>query len=149
MRTPQKPPPIDKLLPSLKPEKLMKIFQTVHETTSEGHYMHWDDLRFRKPPEGLSLEDWWLGLKMRRQSNYRVIPVKDTSGNEFRFTVPDLVTDLLHQIDRGGGTAFPSRQRSEWRRFTARASGARRNCSALQSRVGDGFSPSSRALSLA
>ncbi len=104
MRIPQKPPSFNKLLPSLKPEKMVTIFQAVQDTTSDGRYLHWDDLRFRKPPEGLSLEEWWLGLKMRRQSNYRVIPLKDTSGNEFRFTVPDLVTDLLHQIDRGGGT---------------------------------------------
>jgi Fic family protein len=104
MRIPQIPPSFDKLLLSFKPEKILAIFQAVQDTTFDGRYLHWNDLRFRKPPEGLSLEDWWVGLKMRRQTNFRVIPLKDTNGNEFRFTVPDLVTDLLHQIDRGGGT---------------------------------------------
>jgi len=52
----------------------------------------------------LTHENWWLGLKMRRQSGYRSIPLKDTEGASFQFSVPDLVTDLLHQIDRGGGT---------------------------------------------
>jgi Fic family protein len=41
---------------------------------------------------------------MRRQTGNRTIPLRDNGGQEFNFTVPDLVTDLLHQIDRGGGT---------------------------------------------
>jgi len=105
MRIPQISPSIDKLLPGLKPEKLGAIFQAAADTTLDGRYLHWDDLRFRKPPEGLSHEDWWLGLKLRRQTNYRRIPLKDTNGHEFCLTVPDLVADLLHQIDRGGGTS--------------------------------------------
>ena len=87
-----------------KPEKLHKILQGVGGLTSDGRYLHWDELRFRKPPEDWTHEDWWLGLKMRRLASYRTIPLKDTLGREFRFAVPDLVTDLLHQIDRGGGT---------------------------------------------
>jgi Fic family protein len=87
-----------------KPERFHEILQKVPSPTSDGHYQHWDELKYRKPPEGLTHEDWWLGLKMRRQTGNRRIPLKDTSGNEFSFVVPDLVTNLLHQIDRGGGT---------------------------------------------
>jgi Fic family protein len=105
MRIPQTPPAFNKLIAGLqKPESFMAILQAVHDSTSDGRYLHWDELRFRKPPEGLTHEQWWLGLKVRRQTSYRPIPLKDTKGKEFRFTVPDLVTDLLHQIDRGGGT---------------------------------------------
>ncbi len=87
-----------------KPEQILKAFQAVGDSTCDGRYLHWDEIRFRKPPEGLTHQDWWLGLKMRRRSAYRNIPLKDTGGNNFHFSVPDLVTDLLHQIDRGGGT---------------------------------------------
>ena len=41
---------------------------------------------------------------MKRQTGARALPLKDLKGNPFRYSVPDLVTDLLHQIDRGGGT---------------------------------------------
>ncbi len=41
---------------------------------------------------------------MSRQSVARKIPLQDKTGQPFQFTVPDLVADLLHQIDRGGGT---------------------------------------------
>ena len=87
-----------------KPEQMLKVFQAVGDSTCDGRYLHWDEIRFRKPPEGLTHQDWWLGLKMRRRSSYRKISLKDTGGNNFHFSVPDLVTDLLHQIDRGGGT---------------------------------------------
>lgn len=105
MRIPQKPQPFGKLLTGLaNPDRLLKIFQAVSNPTCEGRYLHWDEVRFRKPPEGLTLQEWWFGLKMRRQTGDRTIPLKDCGKQEFHFTVPDLVTDLLHQIDRGGGT---------------------------------------------
>src|SRR2546423_1637006 len=105
MRIPRTPPSFKKLLADLqRPEKLISIFQAVGEPTSAGRYLHWDDMRYRKPPAGLTHENWWLGLKMRRQTGDRTIPLRDTQGRGFHFTVPDLVTDLLHQIDRGGGT---------------------------------------------
>jgi Fic family protein len=86
------------------PMRLMQIFQGVTSPEVAGRYLHWDELRFRKPPEGLTLEEWWLGLKMRRKAGYRAIPLNDNQGQPFYFGVPDVVTDLLHQIDRGAGT---------------------------------------------
>ena len=105
MRKPQTPPSLNKLMAGLhQPKRLFPILQAVSSPASDAGYPHWDELRFRKPPEGLTREEWWLGLKMHRRSGFRAIPLKDTGGQRFQFTVPDLVTDLLHQIDRGGGT---------------------------------------------
>src|ERR1041385_8367245 len=105
MRIPQKPPTFTSLITALhKVDRWDSILQAVSSPTSDGQYLHWDDLRFRKPPNDLTHEDWWLGLKFRRQAGYRSIPLKNTAGQQFHFNVPDLVTDLLHQIDRGGGT---------------------------------------------
>src|SRR5438445_453849 len=105
MRIPEKAPSFEKLVAELhKPERFSTILQSVSSPTSNGLYLHWDELRFRKAPGGLTREEWWLGLKMRRQTGSRTIPLKDLRGHKFQFTVPDLVTELLHQIDRGGGT---------------------------------------------
>jgi Fic family protein len=105
MQIPQTPPSFNKLITGLEPpQKFGAIFRGVVDSTCDGRYLHWDEVRFRKPPEGLTHDDWWLGLKMRRQASYRMIPLKDTHGDKFRFGMPDLVADLLHQIDRGGGT---------------------------------------------
>jgi Fic family protein len=96
---------LDTLLGRLKnPEGIVGVLRAVSGPMAAGHYLHWDELRHRAAPHSLSQENWWLGLKLRRQAGYRAIPLRDTAGVPFVFTVPDLVTDLLHQIDRGGGT---------------------------------------------
>ena len=104
MKIPQRPPSEKNLLGGLKPERWFQIFQLIKEHVFDARYFHWDELRFRKPPQGLTHEEWWMVLKMRRRAGYRDISLKDKSGQPFHFCVPDLVTDLLHQIDRGGGT---------------------------------------------
>ena len=67
-------------------------------------YFHWDELKYRTPPKGLSIEEWWLGLKFQRISTRRPIPLRDKAQGVFSFVAPDIVTELLHQIDRDGGT---------------------------------------------
>ena len=104
MDIPDRPPDDKKILADLKPEKWNRIFQILKENDFDSRYLHWDELRFRKPPEGLTREEWWGAMKFRRKAGYRNIPLKDKAGQPFHFCVPDLVTDLLHQIDRGGGT---------------------------------------------
>jgi len=106
MRKPEVPPAFEKLFRRLpKSDRLIEILQLVGGPTVDGRYRHWDELKYRKPPEGLTHEDWWLGLNFHRQTGRRVIPLEDSTGHCFRFFVPDFVTDLLHQIDRGGGTS--------------------------------------------
>lgn len=106
MRKPAIPPSFRQLVEHFpKPERLSEIFQAVPGPTIDGHYFHLEELKYRKPPAGLSHNDWWFGLKMRRQTGNKIIPLADTAGSNFTFCVPDLVTDLLHQIDRNGGTS--------------------------------------------
>jgi Fic family protein len=105
MRMPHTPPPFRKLVSGLgSPDKLDAVLEAVRDAASDGRYLHWDEMRFRRPPEGLNHEEWWFGLKLHRKTSSKAIPLKDSQGENFRFAVPDLVADLLHQIDRGSGT---------------------------------------------
>lgn len=104
MKLPQPPPSFGKLMAGLNVAGMEKMLEVLRRAIDDERYLHWDELRFRKPPEGLTHDEWWLALKMRRQTSSRAIPLKDDGGQHFHFTVPDLVTDLFHQIDRGGGT---------------------------------------------
>lgn len=63
-------------------------------------YVHWDKLRQRKPPDGLSLEEWWLHIKWGRQNLLREIPLTDPAGSHFVYGVPDLVARRLHYVDQ-------------------------------------------------
>jgi Fic family protein len=104
MRLPEVPPDVDQLFAKRKPSDLLRIIGAVPISDWKSRYFHWDELRFRKPPENLSMEDWWIGLKLHRKSSYRRISLLDSKGSPFQFCVTDQVGELLHQIDRGSGT---------------------------------------------
>jgi Fic family protein len=81
-------------------ETLAQVLQTLGVTRSADEYPHWDKLRHRQPPEGLSAEEWWLGIKAARTAETRLLPLRDTNGNPFSYGLPDLVLKHLHRIDQ-------------------------------------------------
>lgn len=105
MRIPQTPPPFRNILTGAdSTERFSKIWMALRAMPPAKKYLHWDELRFRTPPPGLTHEEWWAGLKFERMGASRSLPLKDKAGRAFSFTLPDIVTELLHQIDRDGGT---------------------------------------------
>lgn len=67
----------------------------------QDRYLHWDELRRRPSPKGLTHEEWWLMLKLGRMGKSRPIPLQDKSSTHFVFSLPDSLLELLHEIDRG------------------------------------------------
>jgi Fic family protein len=57
---------------------------------AEG-YPHWDELRTRTPPDGLTAEQWWFALKVRRSAGRRDTGLTDPYGAAFTYTLPDQV----------------------------------------------------------
>lgn len=72
-------------------------------------YLHWDRLRHLQPPGNLTHTEWWLGVKLGRLDNLRRIPLFDSKGKPFTYSMPDAVQRLLHQIDQrcSGEIAMP------------------------------------------
>lgn len=101
MKRPQRPPLWVKLMTEVSPEELPDFFQHRHGPLVEGEYLHWDDLRHRTPPDGLTPERWWLTLKLARQDR-RLVPLEDVAGRPFSFTLPDPLLERLARIDREG-----------------------------------------------
>ena len=67
--------------------------------TVGGRYLHWDTLRRREPPPGLTREEWWTGIRLARVGLSRPLPLRDVRGRPFRFLLPDRVQEGLHRID--------------------------------------------------
>jgi Fic family protein len=105
MKMPRRPPDLrDKQSTYLSSaEKFDRIRIEGNKTEDEGKYRHWDIVRHLTPPEGLTLEEWWFGIKMRRLSGMRAIPLRDRAGKDFCYNLPDKVQEVLHQIDWGVG----------------------------------------------
>lgn len=86
-------------------DRLDAVVQASRATGIDASYLHWDKLRHRRPPEGLTLEDWWLAIKWRRTSSYREVPLRDTAGEGFVYAMVDPIPAQLRELDMGlGGT---------------------------------------------
>lgn len=70
----------------------------------EGRYLHWDELRRRKPPGDLSLEQWWIGVAWRREALRASLPLQDKNDLPFWFARTPSLDQGVHQIDRQLGT---------------------------------------------
>jgi Fic family protein len=105
MKAPQTPPALQDLFDLNDAEKLVRVLSAGIRATVDGKYRHWDNVRQLSPPQGLSLQDWWLGIKLARMGMSRELPITDTSGRRFTYTTPDEASEALHDIDqRASGT---------------------------------------------
>ena len=51
--------------------RVERLFRAGVGATWAGQYVHWDDIQDRKPPSGLPLHEWWLGMKLVRRAASR------------------------------------------------------------------------------
>ncbi len=106
MKMPRRPPNIKEIQLTIasSPEKFAIIRKEGNKTEEEGKYRHWDILRHLTPPVGLTVEEWWTGIKMRRLLGLKSVPLLDREGKGlFWYNVPDKVLQQLHVIDLGAG----------------------------------------------
>ncbi|MEI8334820.1 MAG: Fic family protein [Chloroflexota bacterium] len=122
MRLPVPAPSVHELLsqPGLA-AALPRVLADVDGPLVDGRYLHWDVVRHRTPPAGLTAEEWWLGLALARQPMLRPIPLISADGRPFRYSLPDPVLELLHWIDQhASGEVMVSetiRDRGDQRRY--------------------------------
>lgn len=108
MRLPQSPPDLTELLGN--PERFLTLMHGAEEEVKrKDRYLHWDELRHRQAPEGLSPQEWWAGLKIRRMSQQQSIPLTDLRGAKFNFWLTPRMFEQLHDIDLkcGGSVEGP------------------------------------------
>ena len=112
MRVPQRPPAFDRLLNEVasQPERFQKLVTSVRGPCVGDRYRHWEKLRRLPSPEGLTHEEWWLGLKLARLPLRRSLPLRDVDGVTFSYTMPDPLQELLLHVDRdaSGRIELPS-----------------------------------------
>ncbi|CAJ1494864.1 Fic family protein [[Mycobacterium] burgundiense] len=109
MKKPMPPPTDESILRVVGGHRLMKVmFEEVNVSTDP--YLPWDELRYRKPPEGVTTEEWWLATRMARNSIKRALPLRmlDSEGN-FSYALPDEVLRLLDEVTQraSGQIAVP------------------------------------------
>ncbi len=110
-------PSIDELGDKLDADALVATIGAPVDPRTRERYLHWDKLRHLNPPDGLSSEQWWLQVKTAREFELREVPLADSVGNQFRFSLPDSMLRSLHHIDQrcGGEVAMDEVVTSERR----------------------------------
>lgn len=104
MKMPADPPfqdPFSFLLSSK--DKLGRVLAKVSSPTIQGRYRHWDKLLHLEPPEGLTREEWWAGLKFHRNPLYKQIYLLDKKGAPFKYAEVDPIPEHLHRMDMQAG----------------------------------------------
>ena len=103
MQRPLPPPDMPQLLSEIADDDSLRLFEVFSEgrpVDDKGRYLHWDQMRHRQPPEGLTLKEWWARTAVSRMSQARTLPVTGTDGEPFRFTNIDRIQEMVHRIDQ-------------------------------------------------
>jgi len=105
MRFPQRPPGADLDLSTIPASTLNKIlFAHNSPVLPDGRYLHWDDLRNRVPPDGLTHEEWWFAQSQARRSTRVLIPDFLEAGRPFWYCRLDVIDRATHELDRQDAT---------------------------------------------
>lgn len=99
MKKPLPPPPG----PPFDSKWVFKALAAALSPLVGGKYLHWDDIRHRTAPDGITLEQWWAAIKERRRSASLPVPLTDPKGNPFSYLLVDPIPEQLHGIDTGAG----------------------------------------------
>ncbi|MDE0066316.1 MAG: Fic family protein [Acidimicrobiaceae bacterium] len=85
------------------PARLEHVFTTTNPVDYKGRYLHWDEMRYKDPPEGLTIREWWFGTVYSRQVLARDLPLRGTNSAPYRFSNVDPIQAMVHRIDQQAG----------------------------------------------
>lgn len=101
MKIPASPPQFTPQPPSSDEDrnKLLRILRDGKPLDDKGRYLHWDELRFKPTPDGLSVEEHWYACKFARQRNASKTPFDDKHGSTFWYVETTNLKKALHEFD--------------------------------------------------
>lgn len=105
MKLPVPPPSLNSLFDRHRKE-LSEILALRVGPEVDGAYETWDHLRHLTPPNGLSVEQWWLGIKLARQSLARTLPLVEKSDHPFSVVLSDSLQRRLFLVARDAAGAL-------------------------------------------
>ncbi|HVZ70722.1 MAG TPA: Fic family protein [Rhizomicrobium sp.] len=111
MKFPAKPPDPAAVLAAAAgkgAETLTDLMRQARIVDGKGRYLHWDDLRFKKPPSGFSSEQWWAATRMARRAASQPTPLLDIANVGFAFCEPPRLKSVLNRLDMNSGGALAS-----------------------------------------
>jgi len=103
MKIPEVPPDLSELLMAMTYEQVLQVMARGTPVDHRGRYLHWDELRNRTPPDGLTTVEWWSALRSARNTIARPLPLVAKDGHAFTFSNVDAVQRAVHEVDKQAG----------------------------------------------
>lgn len=104
-------------------EKSRRIFYW--DAPPDDPYRSWSEIRRQHPSEGLTAEEFWAVLKLRRLRSATRLNLQDPKARPFSFCEPPAVRQSLHRLDRDAAGVIASRVQAltqdDSRRYVARS----------------------------
>ncbi len=121
MRFPQTPPAWQALLDLAIQQGRAEVFMEFshQENLRPDRYLHWDDFRHRaSEKDGLTVAEQWAAVRMNRAIRAQPIPLLDTKGQPFTFSLTSKAYGWLYQVDLhcGAGPSGSAMVREETNR---------------------------------
>lgn len=105
MKLPVEPPALNDLIRKHR-ARIGEIIDLRLSAEVKGSYEHWDHLRHLTPPDGLSVEEWWLGIKLARRALRKELPLRDKAGASFGVALSDSIQRRLFHVARDAAGAL-------------------------------------------
>lgn len=103
MRRRKTVPGLPELMQTEKGNFLEIMRASEQEALNMERYLSWQEVQYRKAPEGLTTTQWWMGIKLHRAQARQTVPLLTAKGKAFSFAPTQLIQQHLHMIDRKGG----------------------------------------------
>jgi Fic family protein len=108
MKTPPPTPRYDRLL-SGPTDRFQRVWQQ-SLGIDDSAYLHWEELRHREPPSGLSVEEWWYAHQLRRRGSATEFPeLRARTGEPLRLSSHPRIDEARTKADQrlAGSIAVP------------------------------------------
>ena len=103
MRLPETSPPVQTLMAEFDSLDLAQRVRLLDESDvldNKRRYLHWDQVRRRPPPDGLTHRTWWLRFVLARRAGRQRLPLLGKGGVPFWFCHAPPVMEGLQRVDR-------------------------------------------------
>lgn len=82
------------------PKKMISLFIQFGPVDHKNRYLHWEEIKFKRPPKGFTREEWWAGTKAARMRMAKEIDLYDKKKHPFVFALTDDIFRDLHWLDQ-------------------------------------------------
>lgn len=86
--------------------KVGKYFSAYGATDSQGHYLHWDKLKWRVPRAEST--DIWAAIKFKRYMQMKPLALLGSNEEVFTYCIPHSIDSKLHRVVKLAGGSVAS-----------------------------------------